>query len=101
MRLTFHACRADGTKLGELNEAEFQEKIFSGSLTSTDYYWHEGMADWRPIADYRALAKTQRISFAPPMRSTVKIKMETETAKAQSPLGRFVDRLRQSIKSKK
>jgi GYF domain 2 len=95
----FHACRADGTKLGEFGEPDFQAKVFAGELTPADYYWHEGMPDWKPISEYRLLAKTQKISFAPPMRATVKIDMD-HTASSQQParksnlVSRFLDRLR-------
>jgi hypothetical protein len=71
--VTFFVCRIDGSQLGEFTESEFQAKVSAHELTAEDYYWHDGMPDWRPISDYRLLAKTQRISFVPPMRTTVKI----------------------------
>jgi hypothetical protein len=97
--VTFFVCRIDGTKVGEFNEAEFRDKVFARKITSSDYYWHEGMADWRPISEYRALAKTQRISFAPPMRPTVKIDTHKVASQQQSagksnPISRFLDRIR-------
>jgi hypothetical protein len=99
--MTFHVCAVDGTKLGEFSEAEFQQKISSGELRTENYYWHEGMVDWKPISEYRLLAKTQRISFHPPTRPTVKIDMEafaphpqTHGRKGQNPITRFLDRIR-------
>jgi len=95
----FFVCRIDGTQIGEFEEAEFREKLFAMKIKADDYYWHEGMADWRPVSNYRALAKTQRISFAPPKRPTVKIdvnevKIALEKDKASNPVSRFFDRIR-------
>lgn len=72
--MTFHVCHADGTSLGEFSEEEFDRRVLSGDLKE-DFYWHEGMTDWKAVASYKILAKTQRISFAPPPRTTVKIDM--------------------------
>ncbi len=99
--MTFFACRADGTQLGEFSEADFHDKVSARELSPEDYYWHEGMPDWKPIADYRLLAKTQRISFAPPpMRTTVKIDMEKSAPAAAKPQN-FISRLVELIKTKK
>ena len=100
--MTFHACAVDGRKLGEFTEAEFRRKIASGDLSPQDYYWHEGMADWKPISGYRVVSKTQRISFAPPLRPTVKIKVQTESqsAKIQKAVGRILNRIGDSMKGR-
>ncbi len=92
----------DGTKLGEFEEPEFQSRLFAGELTAADYYWHEGMEDWKPISEYRLLAKTQKISFAPPMRATVKIDMDAASrsdppsrkSKPQSFVSRLIERIK-------
>jgi uncharacterized protein DUF4339 len=68
-----HVCASDGQSIGEFEEQDFRDNLFAGRLPPESHYWHEGMEDWRPIADYRALAKTQRISFAPPIRRTTRI----------------------------
>jgi hypothetical protein len=60
-----HVCHNDGAPAGEFQEADFRDKIFAGDLTSEQFYWYEGMEDWKPIAEYRALARTQRIEFGP------------------------------------
>jgi hypothetical protein len=97
--VTFFVCRVDGTQVGEFQEDEFRDKVFARQIKADDYYWHEGMADWRPVSEYRALAKTQRISFAPPIRPTVKIDMsKVPTAapkpKPSNPISRFLGRIR-------
>jgi len=95
--VTFFVCRIDGTQVGEFNEAEFRKKFFARKIAANDHYWHEGMADWRPVSEYRALAKTQRISFAPPMRKTVKIDMNTAPAVPAKPsnvISRLLKRIR-------
>jgi GYF domain 2 len=60
-----HVCHNDGAPVGEFQEADFRDKIFAGELGSDYFYWYEGMEDWKPISDYRALARTQRIEIAP------------------------------------
>ncbi|HJT79885.1 MAG TPA: DUF4339 domain-containing protein [Chthoniobacterales bacterium] len=71
-----HVCQSDGQAIGQFEEEEFRQHIFANRFPQDSYYWHEGMEDWHPIADYRALAKTQRISFAPPLSRTVRINIE-------------------------
>ena len=91
-----HVCGSDGQQIGEFEEQDFRDHLFAGRFPADSYYWHDGMGDWQPIAAYRALAKTQRISFAPPMRRTVKIDIETAAEHAQKPqrsLQRFWRRL--------
>jgi hypothetical protein len=94
--VTIHVCASDGEAIGEFAETDFRESLFAGRFPADSYYWYEGLADWQPIAEYRALAKTQRISFAPPRVRTVKINMEpvAEPRKGpQNPVGRFWRRL--------
>ena len=81
--MVIHVCASDGERIGEFEENDFRDNLFGGRYPADSYYWHEGMEDWRPVADYRSLAKTQRISFAPPMKRTVKIDMEQEPAKLE------------------
>lgn len=101
--VTFFVCRIDGTQIGEFDEAQFREKVFGRQIASDDYYWHEGMAEWRPVAEYRALAKTQRISFTPPPRPTVKIEVDQVPASSQrspkraNPISRFLERIRRKL----
>lgn len=61
--MNVHVCYNDGAALGEFMEADFRDKIFAGEITSDCFYWYEGMEDWKPVAEYRALAKTQRITI--------------------------------------
>jgi GYF domain 2 len=71
--------------VGEFEEPEFRDKFLSGALHPDCYYWHEGMADWSPISDYRAVAKTQKISFTPPVSPTVRIVMDQPASGTASP----------------
>ena len=91
-----HVCASDGERIGEFEENDFRDNLFGRRYPADSYYWHEGMEDWRPVADYRSLAKTQRISFAPPMKRTVKIEMGPEPLKPEkqpTSLGRLWRRL--------
>ena len=67
--MTFHVCDRDGDSLGEFSEEEFNRKVLAGELKE-NFYWHEGISDWNAVADYKILAKTQRISLAPSPRTT-------------------------------
>ena len=94
-------CRIDGTQLGEFSEREFNARIKKGEFGPDDhFYWCEGMPDWRPVSEYRTLARTQRISVRPPMERTIKIERATDADSADSkagtkPIGsRLLDRLR-------
>ena len=83
--------------IGEFEEQAFLDALLAGQFRPDGYYWHVGMADWKPITEYRALAKTQRISFAPPKPATVKIAMdappESRESKVESLFGRLWQRL--------
>ena len=72
--VTIHVCESDGQGIGEFEEEDFRDNLFANRFPPDSYYWQE---EWRtgrqPVASYRALAKTQRISFAPPMARTVRI----------------------------
>ena len=94
--MIIHVCASDGERIGEFEENDFRDKLFGGHFPADSYYWHEGMEDWRPVAEYRSLAKTQRISFAPPLRRTVKIEMDpapVRPAKRENGLKRLWRRL--------
>ncbi len=39
----------DGVEIGSWTESEVRAFIRDGSLVGTDFYWKEGMADWRPL----------------------------------------------------
>jgi hypothetical protein len=95
--VTVFVCHIDGTPVGEFEEADFRERVFARRIAVNDYYWHEGMAEWRPVSHYRALAKTQKISFAPPVSPTIKINMDAPIPIGPPPknfISRFLDRLR-------
>ena len=89
--VTIHVCHSDGATVGEFSESVFRDKISSGELRSEDFYWHEGMVDWKPITEYRAIAKTQKIAIAPPPSRP----FEAEPIKTARPVAV------QSVKSRK
>ena len=98
--MVVHVCGSDGQSLGEFEEQTFIEHLFANKFPQDSYYWHEGMADWAPISQYRALAKTQRISFKPPTRKTVKINIQEVPQPAEKPKGplqRLWKRLRKPL----
>jgi hypothetical protein len=57
-------CRADGVVIGKFEETAFQDKMRRGELPTTPgqySYWHEGMADWKPLSEYRPPGKITKI----------------------------------------
>jgi hypothetical protein len=55
-------CRADGVVIGKFEEADFRDKIQRGELPIEQYrYWHPGMNEWKPIAEYRAPGRVTTI----------------------------------------
>ena len=41
-----------GKVIGEFEAKEIPWRIEQGVLLNTDYYWTEGMKDWKPLSDY-------------------------------------------------
>jgi GYF domain 2 len=58
--MRFHVAR-DGAVLGEFEEQTFRNKVFSGEITPTDFYWRPGFDDWRPVSEFRVARKTDVI----------------------------------------
>jgi hypothetical protein len=82
--------------VGQFLEADFRDKIFAGELTSDQFYWYEGMQDWKPISQYRALARTQRIEFdAEP--AVVLEEAPVESAKRETGLARLLQQIKSKI----
>ncbi len=46
-----------GQKLGPYSEAEMVELLREGRLLSTDYFWTEGMEDWKPLVEWAHWAR--------------------------------------------
>jgi VIT1/CCC1 family predicted Fe2+/Mn2+ transporter len=63
--MIFHVMR-DGEALGDLEERDFREKIFSGEIQPEDYYWREGFGDWKLVSEYRAPAREKVVKPAAP-----------------------------------
>ncbi|MBA3962583.1 MAG: DUF4339 domain-containing protein [Chthoniobacterales bacterium] len=62
--MIYHVAR-DGEVLGEFSEDEFRARRARGAVLPTDHYWTEEMSEWKPVSEYRVVAKTQRIRIAP------------------------------------
>jgi hypothetical protein len=99
--VTIHVCGSDGQRIAEFEEQEFRDNLSEGRFAKDSYYWQEGMEDWRPVAEYRALAKTQRISFAPPMARTVRINIDAKPSSESSKPGGSLARWWQRLTSRK
>jgi hypothetical protein len=41
----------DGAEIGDWPEDQVRDHFQNGQLVSTDLYWHEGMAEWKPLRD--------------------------------------------------
>jgi len=42
----------DGKVLGEFEAKEIAWRVEQGVLLGTDYYWTEGMKDWKPLSEF-------------------------------------------------
>ena len=62
--MTFFVTR-DGKQIDEHEKQEFHAKLLSGEIVTTDYYWVDGMEDWRPVSDYTIGMQTMKIDMAP------------------------------------
>ena len=58
--MRFHVAR-EGTVMGEFEEQIFRNKVFSGEIRPSDFYWTAGFADWRPVSEFRVARKTEPI----------------------------------------
>jgi uncharacterized RDD family membrane protein YckC len=46
----------NGQKMGPYSEAQVREMLAAGSIAGTDLAWHEGLADWKPLASVLSAA---------------------------------------------
>ena len=62
--MTFFLTR-DGKQIDEHAKHEFHSKLLSGEIVTTDYYWVDGMDDWRPVSDYTISMQTMKMDITP------------------------------------
>jgi uncharacterized RDD family membrane protein YckC len=57
----------NGQKMGPYSEAQVREMLAAGSIAGTDLAWHEGLADWKPLASVLSAANAPAapVSTAP------------------------------------
>lgn len=63
----------EGQPLGEFVQEQIQEGLQSGFFQPTDWFWTEGMPEWRPLSDFvfeTSPATTAPMAPAPPVRTT-------------------------------
>lgn len=88
MASSIHACRIDGSAIGEFSEEEFRRKIFANEIGPEDYYWREGMADWAAVSSYR-VARDPAPPFRPRLpgssRSSIQPAITAETRASGPP----------------
>ncbi len=51
----------EGAVMGEFEEQIFRNKVFSGEIRPSDWYWIPGFGDWRPVSEFRVARKTETI----------------------------------------
>ena len=49
--MTFYVCR-NGEVIGDWPEEEFRALVSTGQILPDDYFFHEGMTDWRLVSTY-------------------------------------------------
>jgi hypothetical protein len=60
--MRFHVAR-EGEVMGEFEEQIFRNKVFSGEIRPSDWYWIPGFSDWRPVSEFRVARKTEPIAL--------------------------------------
>ena len=58
--MKFHVAR-EGSVMGEFEEQIFRNKVFSGEIRPSDFYWIPGFSSWRPVSGFRIARKTEPI----------------------------------------
>jgi GYF domain 2 len=51
----FHVAR-EGVEIGEFSEEQFRQNIDTANIKAGDYYWTDGMDDWRLVSEYPSLS---------------------------------------------
>jgi hypothetical protein len=77
-----YVCR-DGQDIGNWPEEEFRERTFRGEIYADDYYFHEGMSDWKLVSEYRAAKKAVRLITSPTTLDK-SLRNTTQAAKART-----------------
>lgn len=63
--MIYHVAR-DGESLGEFPEDAFRLHRASGYFASSDHFWTDGMADWKPVRDWLAPMPAPRAASPTP-----------------------------------
>ncbi len=79
--VTINVCR-DGAEVGDYTGGEFEQAIRLGAVRLTDYYWTEGMSDWRLVCKYRSAGSQ-------PVAVTHTVRTRPETSVVRKVIGAF------------
>jgi hypothetical protein len=93
-------CRADGVVIGKFEEAAFQDKMRRGELpvASGQYsYWHEGMANWKPLSEYRPPGKITKILGDFPTREMRRQQLKSSSSTSEPPQGSVLKKLTSAL----
>jgi TPR repeat protein len=61
--LKYSICRS-GVEIGDFEEYEFREKLKANEIVPRDWYWHEGMTEWRRLEEIYPVRQKERDAAA-------------------------------------
>lgn len=85
--MIIQVCRGDGVVIGRFDEAAFRDKLQRGELptASGQYsYWHDGMTEWKPLAEYRPPGKITSILENIPTREARRRELKSASGASES-----------------
>jgi TPR repeat protein len=58
----YSVCRS-GVEIGDFEEYEFREKLKANEIIPHDWYWHEGMKEWRRLEEIYPVRQKKQSPF--------------------------------------
>ena len=55
----------NGVEIGEFEPFDFIEGVRSGEIRQDDWFWMEGMTDWKPVSDLKILEEFRKLPASP------------------------------------
>jgi len=71
----------DGKEIGTYSAQEAVRLLVYGTLTETDFYWHEGMTDWAPLTQLQSSEARRQLAESALQQKQEEEKKATDLAK--------------------
>ncbi len=86
--MIYHVSR-DGVVIGQFTADEFALQRRNRALLPSDYFWREGMSDWKPLSEWQRITPPQTHLFAAPQAIEPLTAREDKHALVLNPLAGF------------